>query len=478
MYGIEMKYTVKTLFDKGYSQRAIAKHLSIARKTVKKYIAEFTNGDILTPNIQKSKKLDPFIGDIKEWISQGLTGALIHERIIKEKHMPVSYASVSRFLTQFKYSEVYVPLLAKPAEEAQVDFGYLGRFYKGKKLVKVWCFSMVLSHSRYSYHMLVTDQTVSTFINCHIASFEYFGGVPQTVKIDNLKAGVITPDFYEPTIQRQYADFLTYYNSAPITARIRRGQDKGKVEAGVKYVKNNFLKRIEHKDYYQLEKDILDWTNHTCNPRLHGTTKKIPLDIFNSTEKKELQALPNKRYEIFKIEHRKVNHYGHISFKNNFYSVPYQAIGKILIIKSTPTILKIYQDNQELAVHQVCNGDGEFISNSQHRPPEKYIKTEQDSIQKAIDFGTNTFDFLQQLKLDKPYQWQRIMQGVFHLQHDFSIEIVDKACRRALQYKAISYSSIKNICKNNLYDKPIESLAVNINNGYAHQLKQYDKLTN
>lgn len=478
MYGIEMKFTVKTLLERGYSQRAIALQLSINRKTIRKYIKEFNTGEIITPKIHKNKKLEPYLEDIKGWLSQGLTGVLIQEKITNEKGLTVGYATVSRFLNQFKTSEVYIPLIAKPAEEAQVDFGYLGRFFKGDKLVKVWCFSIVLSHSRYSYHKLVTNQSVSTFINCHIESFEYFGGVPYTVKIDNLKAGVIAPDFYEPSIQRQYAEFLQYYKSTPITARIRRGQDKGKVEAGVKYVKNNFLKRVDHQDFFQLEKDILDWTNNTCNTRLHGTTKKIPLEIFNSIEKVELQKLPCKRYEILKIEHRKVNNYGHISFKNNFYSVPYKYIGKTLFVKSTDTIIKIFEDTQELAIHQVCNEDGKFISVDEHRPPEKQRKTEEECINKAIDFGVNTFEFLQQVKNQKPYNWHRIMSGVFHLQYTYSKEIVDKACNRALQYKAISFLSVKNICKNNLYSKPAEALSVNISDGFAHSLKQYDSLTN
>lgn len=478
MYGIQMKFTVKTLLQKGHSQRSIAKELSISRKTIRRYKEEIDNDCILTPKIQRGKKLDLYFNEIKEWYSQGLTGVLIRERLINKNGLNVGYATVSRFLNQFKTSEVYIPLIADPAEEAQVDFGYIGRFYKDGKLVKVWCFSMVLSHSRYSYHKIVTNQSVSTFINCHIESFEYFGGVPQTVKIDNLKAGVITPDFYEATIQRQYADFLQYYKSAPITARIHRGQDKGKVEAGVKYVKSNFLKRIEHQDFYQLEKDILDWTNNTCNTRLHGTTKKIPLEIFNSIEKKHLLELPPNRYEIFKIELRKVNNYGHISFKNNFYSVPYKNIGKTLIVKSTDTIIKIFEDTQEIAVHSVCNDNGKFISVHEHRPTEKQEKTEQECILKAKDFGANTFEFLKQVKSEKPHQWKRIMAGIFHLQHNYSKEIVDKACLRALDYKVINYLSVKNICKNNLYDKTTESFVVISSNGYAHSLEKYDSLTN
>lgn len=474
-----MKYTVKTLLLKGLSQRAISRELEISRKTVKKYFDEFQNSDVVkTPVIHKNKILDATYNDIQDWISQGISGVLIRERLIKDKGLNVSYPTVSRFIKQFTIPEVYIPLIAKPAEEGQVDFGYLGRFIKDGKLVKVWCFSMVLSHSRYSYHCLVTNQTISTFIQCHIHAFEFFGGAPQTVKIDNLKAGVITPNFFEAIIQKQYAEFLQYYKSYPITARIRRGQDKGKVEAGVKYVKKNFLKRIEHKDYEQLEKDLQNWTDEVCNKRLHGTTKKIPVEVFNNIEKRALTPLPLKRYELYKIEQRKVNNYGHISFNNNMYSVPYQYVGKIVIIKSTNVLLKVYDDTQEICLHEICQKDGEFITREEHKPPHKQRKSEHEYIQKAIDSGTYTYNFLIKLKEQKPFNWQQIMRGVFNLQNKYSIDIVNCACKRAFLYNTFSYTSVHNICKNNLYDKPLESLSVNNVSGFAHDLKQYDNLIN
>jgi len=478
MHGIEMKFTVKTLLEKGYSQRQISKELNISRRTVKDYFNEISSGSIKTPKIIKTKKLDNYKEDFEEWLSLGLTGVLIREKLEKEKNIKVSYATVSRFLKQFNIPEVYIPLIAKLGEEAQVDFGYLGRFIKDNKLVKVWCFSIVLSHSRYSYHTLVTNQSVSTFINCHIEAFEYFGGVPETVKIDNLKAGVITPNIYEPIIQRQYAEFLEYYGSAPITARIRRGQDKGKVEAGVKYVKSNFLKRIEHNDFYQLQLDLLDWTNNVCNTRLHGTTRKVPVEIFNNLEKKSLKNLPLARYEVYKIEHRKVNNYGHISHKNNYYSVPYNYIGKILIIKTTQTLLRVYDDTSQIALHPISSLEGEFITKEEHLPPEKQKRTLQQYVHKAIAYGNETNKFLEALIIRKPYEWQRIMRGIFNLENGYDIHVINLACKRALEFSVLTLSSVKNICKNNLYAQPNESLTVNNASGFSHELKKYDDLFN
>ena len=473
-----MKFTVKTLLDKGYSQRAISRELGISRKTVKKYFEEINVGDIVVPKITKEKKLDKYKEQIKDWYAQGLTGVLIQEKLLKEKSIKVSYASVSRYLKQFKNSEVYVPLIAKPGEEGQVDFGYLGRFIKDGKAVKVWCFSMVLSHSRYSYHCLVTNQSVDSFIRSHIKSFEYFGAVPHTVKIDNLKAGVITPNFYEPTIQVQYAEFLQHYNCAPITARVRRGQDKGKVEAGVKYVKMNFLKRIEHKDFYRLEKELLDWTNNIANKRLHGTTKKIPQEVFESTEKQAMYALPNKRYEVFRIEHRKVNKYGHISFKNNFYSVPYNYIDEKLIIKSNQNILKIYKDAEPIAIHQIATKQGKFITKDEHLPPEKQRKTADDYRLKAKEIGSDALAFFEKIKEHKPQTWIQVFRGVLSLKKHYELKVINLACKRALEYKVYEYHTVKNICKNGLYEKGKEDLSIKNTSGYSDDLKKYDDLFN
>lgn len=478
MYGINMKFTVETLLDKGYSQRAISRELGISRKTVKKFLEEINTHGVTVPKINKSKKLDKYKEQIKEWHQMGLTGVLIQERLLKEKSLKVSYASVSRFLLQFKTPEVYVPLIATPGEEGQVDFGYLGRFVKDGKTVKVWCFSMVLSHSRYSYHCLVTDQNVDSFIRCHIKSFEYFGAVPHTAKIDNLKAGVITPNFYEPTIQVQYAEFLKHYHCAPITARVRRGQDKGKVEAGVKYVKMNFLKRAGHKDFYKLEKELLDWTTNICNKRLHGTTKKMPEEVFNTSEKKEMYALPNKRYELFKIEQRKVNNYGHISYKNNFYSVPYAYIGKKLIIKSNDSILKIYEDAKQIALHQIDKKEGKFVTRDEHSPPEKQKKTVEMYMEKAAGFGMETSLFLEKVRKEKTQTWIQVIRGVFSLNKNYDKQTINSACKRALEYQVYEYSTVKNICKNGLFSKKKENLAINNPSGFSNELKKYDDLFN
>jgi transposase len=479
MYKIDMWYTVKTLLDRGNSLRCISQELGISRKTVTKIRDEIKKGNIQPPETKKGGILDDYSDFILSLCEKQLTSVLIHRKLVQEKGLKVSYPTVLRFVNSIKQSEVYVPVEVPPAEEAQVDFGYLGEFYKDGKKVKLWVFSMQLSFSRYAYYEITTNQTTATFIGSHINAFEFFGGVPKTVKIDNLKAAVLEANFYEPVFQQQYSEFLAHYNSAPITARVRRGQDKGKVESGIKYVKNNYLKGLGHRDYYKAIQELKSWNTVICNTRIHGTTRKVPLDVFKNTEKKELINLPQKRYEIFKIEKRMVKPNAHFSFQLNYYSVPHTYANKEVVVKSNANILRVYSGFEQVALHTIEKKQtGTYVTIEDHKPPEKQRKPESYYYKMAVGIGPCVVEFMEALKQYKPYAWQRMLSGVAKLALRYDKQTVNMACKRALKYKAISYQSIKNICHKGLYEAPTEILTVQSPNGFNHDLSIYDNLKN
>jgi transposase len=476
MYRVDMYYTVKTLYEKGFSKRKIARELGLHRDTITSILEKVSHGKMDPEPAQKPSKLDPYKESILEWLEQGKSSVLIHEKLLHHFQVPIAYPTVVKYVRNIRQGEVYIPLISEPGEEAQVDFGYLGLYVKDGKKVKVWCFSMVLSHSRYSYQEVVLDQSVSTFISCHVHAFEYFGGVPQTIKLDNLKAGVISPDFYEPVIQHQYAEFLSHYGSTPITARIRRGQDKGKVESGVKYVKNNFQKRIDHRCYYRLKKDLSHWTDTICNQRLHGTIRKVPARVFEFVEKKALLSLPAGRYEFYQIEKRKASAYAHVSFRYNYYSVPYQYAGYDLVIKSNGSILKVFSGNQKIAVHQICMGQGQYITLEEHKPPYKQKKSREYYLSRMEVIGSFAIDFMETLEKIKPRHWHEMVRGIIHLEKYYQREQINLSCCRALAYGALSYLEVKNILEHKLYDQPQEPSSNDHLGGYAHDLSIYDRI--
>lgn len=478
MYQVAMYYTIKTLLSQGKSIRDIAKDLKMCRKTVARIKTALDNGKDRPEEQVRTKTLDGYKDIINEYFDDGLTALLIHRRLTTEKGLTVSYPSVARWVERLKKQEVYIPLHCDPGAESQVDFGYMGTFRSHGKPVKVWIFAMVLSHSRYTYFQLVTTQKISSFIECHYKAFEYFGGVPKTVKLDNLKAGVITPDFYEPLLQEQYAGFLAHYNSAPIACRVRRPEEKGKVESAIKYVKKNFLKNFRGSDYDKLVCELKVWNEEICNKRVHGTTRKVPEVVFNEREKNALMELPGKRYQIMDISTRKVSRLAHISYRHNYYSVPAKYVGMQVRLESNGTLLKIYSNRSRIALHSISHAMGLYISVEEHKPEYKRFISREEYYQRMTAVGPYAAEVFLQMEQKFPAYWGAMTRGILKLKTSYTEEVINLSCKRALRFKALGYQQIKKICESGLYRQD-ESPENNINftEGYGHDLSMYDQIT-
>ena len=480
MYHMDMYLTVQTLHKRGVSQQQTANELGISRHTVRKILQQLEQGITQPPPQVRTKKLDENIEQVKALHQSGLTARLIYQRLCQQQPpVQTSYRSVVRLVKAWKGKEVYVPLHSDAGAEGQVDFGYLGTFEHEGKPRKVWVFAMVLSHSRYAYFRAVLDQRVLTFIDCHRHAFEFFTGVPASVKIDNLKAGVVRPDFYDPLIQQQYANFLTHYQCQPITARVRRPQDKGKVESAIKYVKNSFLKGLSVKTFVQLQTQLLSWTLNTCNQRLHGTTRRIPAVVFAQTEQRALKALPNSPWQTMSVEARKVNQMGHVLFRYSYYSVPAQYVGQTLRLESSGGLLRIFAQDQSVAVHQLTDQQGVYVSRSEHAPDYKPRRSPSYYRQQVALLGPQATAFLAKVEQDPTRNWTHVGKGLLHLSKVHSAPVVELACERALRYGSLSFASLRKICEQELYKTPEISPVIGSGlGGYQHELSLYDQLTN
>ena len=137
MYRVDMYYTIKTLSERGYSKRKISKELGIHRNTVNRILEQASVGKMEPEPIARSKLLDQYKEHIEELIERRKTAVLIHEDLTNKKSVKVAYPTVVKYVRELKRGEVYVPIITDPGQEAQVDFGYLGRFNKDGKMVKV-----------------------------------------------------------------------------------------------------------------------------------------------------------------------------------------------------------------------------------------------------------------------------------------------------------------------------------------------------
>lgn len=204
-----MKTTIKTLYRKGYNKTQIGRMLGIDRKTVRKVLkAETAEQNHAKANMEPKPSVWPsMLDEYREYIEIQLAKELsitrIHQDLQKEFGVECGYTTLRDYVAKIRKTapHAYMVLHSLPGEEVQVDFGYIGTLKVNGTPRKAWIFVMTLSYSRYMYVSITLDQSVQTFIRCHVEAFRYFGGVPQTIKIDNLKAAIVEADFYEPRIK-------------------------------------------------------------------------------------------------------------------------------------------------------------------------------------------------------------------------------------------------------------------------------------
>ena len=306
MKGVTMYITIETLWKKHKNKSLIARLTSHDWKTVAKKIKEIERGKY------PKKKPHPRILDsckeqIIKYLEEDLSAVKIHEKL-QEKGMKVGYSTVKDYIGSIKKRDnIFIRMHTLPAEEAQVDFGYTGYTpFQGKKR-KTWVFNMRLPYSRLDYYEAVYDQRVETFIRYHSNAFTYFGGIPKYIKIDNLKSAILQANFYEPIYQNMYKQFACHYDFHPLPCRVRRPNDKGKVESGIKYVKCNFLQGRRFTGEKEVRERLANW-NTKANHRIYGTTRKVPQEIFEKEEKVKLLPLPQKNFKLVKVGSRKVCH--------------------------------------------------------------------------------------------------------------------------------------------------------------------------
>ena len=217
----------------------------------------------------------PYSKKIEEWCQQGIQGTTMYAALKRQHGFEGSYDSVQRFVKKTKDNlppAVTTILEFKPGECAQVDFGYGPKLVDEVtgKVTKTWIFVMVLGWSRHMYAELVLHQDVETLLGCHRRAFEFFNGFPKKIIIDNAKCAITKACYYDPVVQRAYADYAEGYGFIISACPPRDPQKKGRVESGVKYVKNNFVPLREFKSLANGNQQLIQWVLSEAGNRIHG----------------------------------------------------------------------------------------------------------------------------------------------------------------------------------------------------------------
>lgn len=416
------------------------------------------------PIPQRVSSVEPFRDLVLAW-SDELTPKQIFSRLQRQNGFKGSIGAVKRFLKSSGKNvpkKAVVALTFEPGEAAQVDFGSGPELFHPikNKAAKTHVFVMTLCDSRHFYAEIVWDQTIQTWLRCHRRAFEFFGGIPRRIILDNLKSAIIIACQKDPLVQRSYYAFAESWGFQIDKCPARRPDLKGRVERGVGYVKNGFLKpRNDLTTLSQGNQELLEWTLSEAGNRVHGTTQEVPLRAFAEREKPALQPLPVPLPELVVWARATVHSNCHIVFDRSYYSVPYSEVGEKVDIRATEAVVQVYQDHKMLALHPRSDLPGKFVTNRQHYPPNKVaylMKTPQWCLRRAADIGPSCEEMIRRLLGDQVVNRLAAAQGILHLAKKYGEARIEAACSRALAHETVEYKAINNILQKGLDQAPLQ----------------------
>ena len=398
---------------------------------------------------------------VTDWARQGIQSKTIYQALVRSHQFRGSYDSVNRFVRSLalKAPKATMPLTFAVGEAAQIDFGSGPELVDPEtgEIVKTHFFLMTLCWSRHQYAEIVLDQKVPTWLECHRHAFEWFGGVPQKLIIDNAKCAITRACARDPVVQRAYAEFAEGYGFKIDPCPPREPQKKGRVEAGVKYLKRRFLPLRDFRHLRDANRQLADWVLATAGNRLHGTTRQRPLDHFTAVEQPLLRALPDVPPEPACWAKVKVHRDAHVQFRKALYSVPYQRVGQTLWLKATATTVRLYADHLLVATHPRLFRAGQRATIQDHMPPEALahlLRDPQWCRRRAEAIGPACQALIEHLFADRVLENLRGVQGLLRLAKSHTPARLEAACRRALDFGNPRYRAVKTILDRGLDQQP------------------------
>lgn len=453
--------------------RELARRLGIARNTVKGYRDRLEERGLLDPaapmpdaavlatlvtppdpNKFQASMVEPYRETVKDLIEKRCQYTTIWQRL-RERGFAGGYSAVKRYCGRHfpKPVEVFCRMESKPGERANIDFGWAGmvRDPKSGRVRKAWFFLMTLAWSRHMYLRFVFDQRIPTFLACIESAFRRFGGVPGELVTDNLKSGVLLADLADPVLGESYRRLARHYGfkAAPIRARTPR--HNGKAESGVNYVKESFLAGRDPADIDALNRQGDEWVMTIAGPRIHGTTKAVPLERFERTERAALLPLPKTRFEIPVTYKPKVASDGRVTVDNRRYTVPPEYVGKTLEAYDNGRVVEIYHDFIPVTMHERAVNPGEERSRPEHIPEHKREVVEMTPGRcrdEAAKVGVSCRAAIDRM-LDDPEQ-NRLSAArcLLRLGRTHGAARLEEACRRLLLVDDVNYRRAKTMLRN------------------------------
>jgi Mu transposase-like protein len=392
---------------------------------------------------------------VTAWVTDGLTLVKIGE-LLERSGTAVPYRTLARFAAaECGYSssssrrKVTVPVSdGKPGEEVQVDFGYLGMIADGDRRRKLHALVFTAVLSRYCFVFLTFSQTTEAVIAGCEAAWAFFGGMFRVLVPDNLGPVVSKADRIDPRFNRQWLEYMQARGLACDPARVASPQDKGRVEAGVKFTQRSFFAGEEFEGIAHAQRLAEQWCRNRAGMRVHGTTRKRPAEVFAELEAPVLLPCPEQPYRVPAWGEAKVARDFHVRAQNAFYSVPYGLVGQQVSVRADGTLVKIYHRGQVIRTHPQQPAGGRS-SDPADFPPDTdvYARRDVDKLAKMAAARGQAVGIYAARILDIPLPWtkMRAVYTLIGLCRTYGSDAVEQACAAALELDVINVAKIRNI---------------------------------
>lgn len=475
------------LHCQGKGSKTVSSVTGVSRRTVKEYIKKFLSLHLTveeaeslddlrlhqlffppakTLKVPDQARLDRLEAMLPELSKMSRQKGMTLERLWRHylQHDPAGYSRTRFYVYLRDYhrrSSTTMHLEHKAGEKMFVD-------YCGNKLhiidpdtgeVKdVEVFVCILGCSQFTYVEATMSQKKEDFIGSCMRALQFYGGAPQAIVPDNLKAAVTKSSKYEPLLNETFQTFGEHYSTVILPARAYKPKDKALVENAVRLVYQRIYTSVANRVFTSLADlnaaIIIALEIHNNLPLKQGESRRV---IFDTEEKSTLTPLPQLPYELCTIKEHKVMKNGHVSLHEDrhYYSVPYELIGKRVKLIYNSSKVEIYHQFRLVAVHVRSYRRNRYTTSADHLASKHRFLSEWNVdffLEKANAISTEVAVFIERLMESKqhPEQGYKACSGVLNLARRVGRDRITACCRRALEYDAISYYMLEEIVKKGL----------------------------
>lgn len=387
---------------------------------------------------------------IEAGLLTGLSAQRLFQDLVTEHAFAGSYQSVKRFARQLGQTSPlpFRRMECLPGEELQIDFGQGAWIEVDGKRRRPHLFRAVLSYSRKGYTEVVWHQDTETFLRCIENAFRHFGGVTQTVVIDNLKAGVIRADWYDPDLNPKLAEFAIHYGTTILPTKPAMPRHKGKVESGVNYAQENALKGRRFASLGEENRFLAEWERTVADTRIHGTVRQQVGQLFESVERPALRPLPASIFPSFTEVRRSVHRDGHVEYQKAYYSAPPEYLGREVWLRADARLVRLFNQRLEPIGTHVRVQPGRFATADEHLHAHKRHPVERGAdylLQRCQLLGTNSGAWAQAMLQNRGLLHLRVLQGLLQLAGKHPVAQLERATGAALHHGAFRLRDVQRL---------------------------------